>query len=99
MRIDYVVEHFPKGIGKSPVSVFAELLQSRLYKEAKAILQGSMMFLESCAGRLNRFATSHFCESFRDVLQIFFLLKSSSIMFPTHPTQWIIVSLYSSQTY
>lgn len=75
MRIDYVVEHFPKGIGKSPVSVFAEILQSRLYKEAEAILQGSMLFLESCAGGLNRFATSNFCESFRDVLRIFFSLK------------------------
>lgn len=70
MRIDYVVEHFPKGIGKNPV--FAEILQSRLYIEAKAILQGNMLFLESCAGGLNRFATSHLCESFRDVLRIFF---------------------------
>ena len=71
MRIDYVVEHFPKGICKSPVSVFTEILQSRLYKEAKAILWGNMLFLESCATGLNRFAASHFCESFRDVLQIF----------------------------
>lgn len=72
MRIDYVVKHFPKGIGESPVSLFSEILQSRLYKEAKAILQGSTLFLESCAGGLNRFATSRFCESFRDVLRIFF---------------------------
>lgn len=75
VRIDYVVEHFPKGIGKSPVSVFAEILQCRLYIEAKAILQGNLLFLESCAGGLNRFATSHLCESFRDVLRIFFSLK------------------------
>lgn len=75
MRIDYVVEHFPEGIGKSPVSVFSEILQSRLNKEAKAILQGSMLFLESCARGHNRFLTSCFCESFRDVLQIFFSLK------------------------
>lgn len=65
------MEHFPKGIGKSPVSVFTEILQSRLYKEAKAILWGNMMFLESCATRLNTFATSNFCESLRDVLRIF----------------------------
>lgn len=98
MRIDYGVEYFPKGIGKRPVSVFAEVLQSRLYKEAEAILQGSMLFLESCDGGLNRFAANHFCESFRDVLRIFFLIESRSKMFPTRPSQWIIVSLCSLQT-
>lgn len=71
VRIDYVVEHFPEGIGESPASVFTDVLQSRLYKEAKAILQENMLFLESCARGLNRFATSNFCESFRDVFGIF----------------------------
>lgn len=71
MRIDYIVKHFPKGICKSHVSVFTEILQSRLYKEPKAILWGNMLFLESCVTGLNRFATRNFSESVRDVLQVF----------------------------
>lgn len=81
MRIDYIVKHFPKGICKSHVSVFTEILQSRLYKEPKAILWGNMLFLESCVTGLNRFATSNFSESVRDVLQVFAHWKFCNISY------------------
>lgn len=98
MRIDYGVEYFPKGIGERPVSVFAEVLQSRLYKEAEAILQGSMLFLESCDGGLNRFAANHSVNHLEMCYGFFLLIESRSKMFPTRPSQWIIVSLCSLQT-